>query len=380
MPISAEDYEATVNGTTEEVNLEEPTFDPQIQPQNPTPQAEVPAPAADPNTTVPATPAPTNTFNLDEELVKTTGGAIKSKDELSALLDNARKATELETQLRTYQEENTSLKAKSEISPYANDFTKKLDGLYRGGANESQIQAFITINKVQDIDALTPLQASALALQVKHGLTPDEAEAYLNNKYDIDPEKPGIIPDRNAEIALKIDSGADRDFLKSHKAEVSQTPVNNQEREQQAYREQQTAKIHQLQPIAQTALNSVLTTSFKEVSINGKEGDAAVKVDLPLSEESKAGLSKTVADMVANNWNGLAPDEKGVEAIKTFSDNVLVLQNYKSWLIDVASKTEMRVRAEYNNPSPINRGPDAPAPGKTSKEEMEQGIMETLGL
>lgn len=374
MTITAEQYEATINDT----DIEEPVTPP-IDPQNP--PADLATPPVPPNSeTPPSSPPAAPTFNLDEELVKTTGGAIKSVSEISALLDKANKTQELETQLRQFQEENTSLKAKADTNPFANDFTKKLNDLYKSGANESQIQAFQIINRVGDIDALSPMDASTLALQVKHGLTPDEAKAYLNDKYNLDPEDPNAQLTKNDEIKLKIESTADKDFLKTHKAEVSALPENTEAKAQQLYEQQMNQRVQQLEPIAKTVVTEALTNSFKGVSINGKEDDTAIRVDLPISQESRDKLAETVGNMTRAQWENWTPDEKGVEAMKTFSDNVLVLQNYKSWLIDVASKTEMRVRAEYNNPGSINRGKEAPAGGKTSEQEVIANISEAIGL
>lgn len=376
MPITPEQYEATIN----DLELEEPITTPQENTPN-NPPADAVTPPATPNSeTQQSSPPAAPAFNFDEELVKTTGGAIKSVSEIPALLDNARKAQELETQLRQFQEENNSLKAKADTNPFANDYTKKLNDLYKAGANESQIQAFQTINRVGDIDALSPMDASILALQVRHGITAEEAKAYISEKYNLDPEDPTAQLTKKDEIKLKIESTADKDFLKTHKAEVSAMPENNEAKAQQMYEQQMNQRVQQLEPIAKTVVSEVLTSSFKGVSVNGKEDDSAIRVDLPISQESRDKLAEILGNMTRSQWENWTPDEKGVEAMKTFSSNVLILQNYKNWLIDVASKTEMRVRAQYDNPSSINRGKEAPVSGKTSQQEVIANISEAIGL
>jgi hypothetical protein len=389
MTITAEQFYKTVEGTPDANGLDipKPVEAEQTQQEpidnTPTPAKPVTPPAVPNNEPNPAAPA-AQPFNLDEELVKITGGAVKSKDDIAALIANANKAQELETRLKTFEQENTTLKTKADADPFANDFTKKLNELYRAGANESQIQAFMTINKVTDIDTLKPIDASALALQVKFGLTPEEAKTYLSEKYKIDLDDPTAVLDKNAEIALKIDSTADREFLKTHKAEVSQVPVNqaaqDEEKQQQLLQQQYTEQLTKLQPIAKTVVNDVLENAFKGISINGKTDEGAIRVDLPVSQESKANLEKAVADMVASNWDSLTPDAKGQEAIKTFARNVLILQNYEAQLIDVASKTEMRIRAEYANATPINRGEAAPQLGKTKQQERVDSVTKALQM
>lgn len=390
MSITAEQFYKTVEGTPDASmfdipapaeGAQEPT-EPITELTNATPPAEPATPPADPDKE-PNPAAPTaQTFNLDEELVKITGGTVKTKEDLAGILEKARNATELETRLKTYEQENTTLKSKAEADPFANDFTKKLNELYRAGANESQINAFMTINKVSDIDALKPIDACALALQVKHGLTDEEARTYLSDKYKIDLDDPNAVMDKNAEIALKIDSTSDREFLKGHKAEVSQPPVNQAaqetERQQALMQQQYTEQLTKLAPIAKTVVNDVLENAFKGISINGKTDDGAVRVDLPISDASRASLEKAVSDMVASNWDSLTPDAKGQEAIKTFARNVLILQNYEAQLIDVASKTELRIRAEYANASPINRGQAAPPLGRTKQQERADSITKAL--
>lgn len=372
MQITAEQFYNTVAGTPEAANIEIP------EKKEETPPAETPLiPPIEQAGTPPVAEAPTeSTFNFEEELDKASGGQIKTKDQISALLETSRKYTELEAQLGTSRQDNEQLKAKADANPFANDFTKKLNDLYASNANDSQIQAFMAINKV-DIDALSPLQTSSLALQVKHGLTPDEADRYLAKKYDIDLADPSSI-DKDAEIALKIDSGVDKEFLKTHKAQVSETPVDKSAQEQQLRQQEYGQKVAKLEPIAKQAVEKVLTTSFKGISLNGKEGDGAITTDLPISEESKANLAKVSADMIANNWEQLTADDKGENGIKMFNENVIVLSNWKNWLIDVAAKTELRVRAEYTNASPINRGNAAEPAGKTKQQEKAEGVQSTL--
>lgn len=389
MSLTPEQFYKTIEGTPDAQNFDIPPAPVVEEPTTNTPSAEEVTPSntetnkpeqgGEPPKSPEQQPAAAPVFNLDEELVKITGGAIKSKDDIAALLETSKKAIELETQLKTYQEENTNLKGKVDVNPFANDFTKKLNDLYASNATDTQIQAFMAINKV-DLDQLTPLQTSSLALQIKHGLTPDEAIVYLNNKYGIDPEEPNATLDKNAEIALKIDSGVDREFLKTHKAEVSQAPVDQSAQQERLIQEQSAQKIQQLTPIANSVISDVLSNSFKGISINGKEGKDAITVDLPISEESRSKLAQQVSEMITNNWDGIPTDEKGKQAIKTFAENVLWLQNKEAMLIDVASKTELRVRAEYNNPSPIDRGNAAEQQGRTKGQERVDSITKALQL
>lgn len=352
----------------------------------PAPQAQPPAPEAQaaPPTPPPVTPEPTTPtdtpppaqppLDFDAELVKITGGNVKSKEELAAWIDRSAKYDDLESRLKTFEDENTSLKAKVSTDPFANDFTKRLNDLYKSGATESQIQAFTAINRVTDLDGLSPVDARLLALQIKSGLTEEEARVYLNASYKIDPDENDEQTVKNENIRLKVDARADLEFLKTHKADVSKVPESPVDTQQKELEQKQTEQLAKLAPLAKTVTKDAVNL-FKGMTINGKEGDQNIKTDFEPSEDSVKSLEPLVKQYIESNWQDLSPDDKGSAQIKAYVENILAIQNYKNWMIHAASVRETQVRAEYHNPTPINRGQDAPNPGKSSKEELDQKIL-----
>ena len=367
---------ATLAGTADEVNSvgqnipADVTPPPAVASQEDTPPPANNEPPKE-ETPPPATAQPA--FNLDEELVRSTGGAVKSKDELVALAERANKATEFETRAQQLERERDELKAKTEVNPFANDYINKLNALYKAGANESQIQAFTMLNKVPDLNTLSPLQASSLALQVKHGLSESDANIYLSNKYGVDVNDPEAQLDPTAAIQLKIDSAADRDFLNTQKAVVSAPPANESERQQQQFEAQNLQRLQQVEPMAKQVTSDVIANAFKAFSINGKDGDAAVKIDLPIAPENVAALNEAVNNYIKNY--DIQPNDDGKKKVESFVTNSMWIQNGKQWVIEAANQREKMVRAEYNNPTGNPpRGEDNPDKGKTQAQTREEGI------
>jgi hypothetical protein len=350
----------------------------QVQPpvqeqQPPAPVVETPAPI-DPNKPIDNPTPEQPTFNLDAELEKISGGAIKTQADVAAIIERSNKAADFESKLSNLEKENNDLKAKVNSDPFANDFTKRLNELYKSGATDSQIQAFSALNKVSNLEGLSAVDARLLALQIKNGISEDEAKIYLNSQYKLDPDENDEQTIKSEEIRLKVDANADREFLRTHKAEVSKVPESQADVQQRELEQKQTEQVAKLQPIAKSVLQSAKDL-FKGLSLNGKDGDQNVKGDFEATEQSIKSLEPLVENFIQSQWQTLTPDEKGQTAVKEFVENLLVIQNYKNMIINAASQRELQVRAEYNNPTPVNRGQDAPNPTKSSKEEFEQRLL-----
>ena len=362
-----------LEGKTEPIAPLVATEQPPVQEQASAPVVETPEPTEQtPNTDTPPPAQPT--FNLDAELEKISGGAIKSQAEIAAIIERSNKAADFESRFTNLEKENNDLKAKVATDPFANDYTKRLNELYKSGASESQIQAFTTLNKVANLEGLAPADARILALQIKNGLSEDEAKTYLASTYKLDPSEFDEATIKAEEIRLKVDANADREFLKTHKAEVSKIPESQADVQQREYEQKQAEQVAKLQPIAKSVTQGAKDL-FKGLSLNGKDGDANVKGDFEVTEQSLKNIEPLVEKFIESNWQGLTPDENGREAIQGYVKNLLVIQNFETMIINAAAQRELQVRAEYNNPTPVNRGQDAPSPVKSSKEEFEQQLI-----
>lgn len=366
--VSQQDLIDTINGVEPEpVNTPQNTDQPPVNGDQPNP-----APVPEPDK---SNPAPT--FNLDEELAKLSNGEIKTKDELAAILGRAKEYDSLEAKFKTYESENTDLKAKVSVDPFANDFSRKLNEFYKVGADQHVIDAFMRINRVENIDDLSPLEARKLELQIKEGLTPEEASQYIDGTYKLkaeDEENPSDLQKaKHEEIRLKVDSNASKEFLKTHKAQASQIPTDPTVAKAQ---EQESLKAKHVESLLPFAKNVSQQIAFKDINVNGKDGEAAFKMDFNLSDESKASLEPALVDYISKNGMNIPNTQEGVDHLKTVAENILVLQNWKRWIADATNTREKSVREEYHNPSSVNRGKDNPNPGKTSVEELGDWLLQ----
>lgn len=285
---------------------------------------------------------------------KIAGVEIKTEDELKSLIEKARNAQNLESEYGSIKQEFEALK--SSQPQFANDRIKKLNELYQSGASEDQIEAFNKIQSVGEIKDLKPIEAVKLALQLRDGLTPEEAERKINKTYQLDDNIYDSDAIAGSEIDLKIDSKKEYEYLQGFKAKASEVPtppVDNTEAEM----ERSIAEYRQkITPIAQSIQSEF--TAIKGVNLNGKTGDEALNLDIPVSEDSKNQIAKLVSDYAT--VNDIPMDEKGVAHLKEFAKRTLILNNFESIAIHINSKAEERIRAEVHNPASINRGQDAP--------------------
>lgn len=339
------------------------------------PAAEpVTPPTNEPNKPI-DTPTPEQpTFNFDAELEKISGGAIKTQAEIAAIVERSNKVADLEGRLSNFEKENNDLKAKVSTDPFANEYTKRLNELYKSGASDTQIQAFTTLNKVANLEGLAASDARILALQIKNGLTEDEAKTYLASTYKLNPEEYDEATIKAEEIRLKVDANADREFLKTQKAEASIIPEKASDIAQRELEQKQTEQVAKLQPVANTVLQTAKDL-FKGISLNGKDGDQNIKADFEVSPDSLAKVNKAVSDLIQNRWDAIPANEEGRKTLEDFARNILIQENYKTMIVNAASQRELQVRAEYNNPTPVNRGQDAPSPVKSAKDEFDQRLL-----
>jgi len=146
------------------------------------------------------------------------------------------------------------------------------------------------------------------------------------------------------------------------------------------FEQQNAQRIAQVEPIAKNVATEVLALAFKGFSINGQEGDKAVKIDLPISDEQKIALTNATLDYVRNF--DIKPNEDGKAKIAAFIKNSAWIQNGEKWVIEAANQRELQVRASYDNPSTGNpdRGKNNPNVATTSQEKRAANIRSTLGL
>jgi len=342
---SSESAPAPAAETTEQV-------DATIQPDLKTTETKEPEqPAAQPGSWI-------------SEASKSIGMELKSEDELKDFITKGKSYGDLESRFATQAQELEKFKTSSEVDPFANDTIKKLNELYKGGASSDQIKLFTEINSL-DVKTLSPIEAKTLALQYEHGLSAEDAKTMINSTYKLDTETydKGIV---DAElIRLKVDSQKDSKFLDELQTKAAENPAQAKQEEYKANLEAYTKKV---EPIAKSIQESL--TAIKGVSLNGKNGAEAVTADLPISDESRARIADLVTQYAVSN--NIPLDEQGQKLLNEFAENVAWIDNKQNFAIHIAAKTEERIRAEFHNPSSIDRGQDNPVDDKASLAKQQE--------
>lgn len=307
--------------------------------------------------------------NWISEASKSIGHVFSSEDELKDLINKGKSYGDLESRSTTMTQELERLKTSQEVDPFANDYIKKLNELIKGGAEPEQVKLYTEINSL-DVKALSPIEAKELSLRYEHGLSAEEAKNMINSTYKLDPDvyEKAVVDAET--IRLKIDSKRDSEFLEKLQTNAAVNPAETQKADYAAKIQDYAQKV---EPIAKSIQESL--TAIKGVSLNGKQGEDAIVIDLPISEETRAKLTDVVTQYAVQNNIPLTPE--GTQHLKEFAENVALIDNWKSMAIDIASKTEERIRSEFHNPSSIQRGVDNPVDTKAAADKAtEEWVLE----
>lgn len=296
-----------------------------------------------------------------EEASKRIGMEFTTEDELKNFFAKAKGYDELETRSSTLNQELEKYKA--EANPFANDHIKKLNELIKGGASDQQIKLFNEIDSIGEIKTLSHVEAKKLALRYEHDLTPEQAETMIKSTYKLDEELYDKETVEAEKIRLKIDSQKDFQYLTELQTKASENPALAKEED---YKAKIADYTKQVLPVAKSIQDSL--TALKGVNLNGKQGTDAFITDLPVSEETRSKIADLATQYAVTNQIPL--DEAGQANIREFAANVALIADWKNMAVHIASKTEERIRAEFHNPSSIQRGPDSPAAdGKALREQ-----------
>lgn len=335
-----------------------PVQEPQNQPTNtdPAPAPVAPAepgndPAATPAAPIDQQPAPQNS-NWISEAGKIAGIEFKTEDEVKGFFDKAKGYSDLQSKYDALNQNYESLKAQPE--PFANEHIKKLNEMIQQGRSKDDIAAFEKINSVGELKDLQPLEKVKLALQLRDGLTPEEADVRIKSLYKLDEATFDADIIAENKINLKLDAKKDEEFLDSFRVKITENPASKQQEIQEKQKAEYTEKVI---PIAKSIQEKY--TAIKGVNLNGKTGEDAVTLDLPVSEESRNYLADLTTKF-ASDYN-IPLTNEGIKQLEEYAESVLWIQNRQSIAIHIASETERRVRAEFDNPSTIDRGPDNPS-------------------
>lgn len=352
-------------------------------PENDAPAGDQGAPEPTPNNEPPAGDQPNNdqanTQTTDDQtgwianVAKIAGKEFKTEDDLKNFFQKAKGNESLESELETIRQQ---LEEQKGAQPkFANERIQKLNDLYASGASSDQIKAFEQINAVGELKDLAPIDAVKIALQLRDGLTAEEADIKIKNTYKLDEQQYDADQIKTSNIDLKLDAKKDLEYLEQYKAKVEEIPANAAEQAQaqrQAELDQQVANYRkEVAPIAKLIQDDF--TAIKGVNVNGKKGDEAVTIDLPVNEEHKAKISEWLTDYAT--INNIKLDDAGKEHLRDFAKRTLIYQNFDALAIHINNTAEERIRQQYHNPANIDRGNEPPATQNDEASKMKEFVL-----
>lgn len=351
-----------------------PTPEPTPAPAPPVETTVTPVPTPEPTPNTP--PAAIPSTNIYENLTEISGGLVKSEDDFKSIIEKANKATDLENQHRTLSEQFEASKA---VKPFANDYLETLNDLYKSGADKNKIELFQRINSLGDITALSSEEKLKWQLREKHGLNSEDADLMLRNNYKTDETLYSEDEVRTAKIQMKMDADGAETYLKTLQKSFevqAPTPAAPQETpEQIAQREQ--SFVNAITPVVKT-IEDELPSYFSNINVNGLKDDNAKTLSLPIPAEIQAGIAQKVKQFAIDIQVDTSNPEM-VQGLKDYARNLAKIEMFDAWAIDIASKTDQALRAEFNNPDTINRGnPNPAAPQINSRQQVATKVAETM--
>lgn len=325
-----------------------------------------------PEVITPAADAPST--DIYQKLAEISEGLVKSEDDFKSIYQKAQKFSDLESQNLTLAQERDALK---NATPYANKYVEKLNDLYKSGASTEKIDLFNRINQLPIAD-MSSKDAVKWQLMEQYGLTSDQADVKIRTTYRNDETLYSEDEVSAANIDLKIEGDKAKAYLQALQvsSEVqAPEPVVQETPEQIAQKNLQYEA--QLTPVIKS-IEQELPGLFSKINVNGKQGDAAITIDLPVPADVQTTIAANVKQY-AKDFNVDLSNPENVKGLKDYAANLTKIAMFDSWMIDVSNKREEAIRAEFHNPSNINRGPDNPAaPAKSTRESVAANIASTF--
>lgn len=317
--------------------------EPPVAEPTPAPVAATPEPTPTPAPAEP-TPAPTEPTPTPAPVVEFNWSELGVKD-----------AQELKSRL-------AELEEKANKDPFASPYVKALN---EAAAKGIPVEVFNAVYSV-DPKNLTPAQAISLKYQWEAGLSKEEADTLVQNKYRLGEEYDETDPDvKRSRIELKVDAAMATTFIESHRAKELTSPV-----EQQV---QQNLSTWQpvIGPLVQTYGSFKMPEGIADYAVSPDTLKAAT--ELMNSVISSPGFSadpsadRAQVEMIARNYITATEHPKIVEHIK---------QQYEAKMATALREMELKHIQDKSNPRPAGGTPAPNAP--LNKDEKLKGIVQGI--
>lgn len=286
-------------------------------------------------------------FDLNSELEKTTGGVVKTVDDIYSL-----------------QKEAAAAKAELE-SAYPNEFTKRIADFYKSGADNQKVKTWVELHFMGE--DVAPEKAIEMQLRMKYPtLTAEDVKYDLQSKFplpkrdDFDTEVQFEEATAQRNARLKMASMEALDFLKEQKASMETVKRDDQadlRRAQMTTAWSQMAANVMSQPVE-------LSFSMEDEKIGGKyEFKYAPQID----EATKVAVTQNLVQQAVQA--GLELNEANLKQIMGSRDLILRNIYHEEMLQHLVRDLYAELGRFYTQKNvsrqPIGRGtPNPPAPAK----------------
>jgi len=272
------------------------------------------------------------------------------------------------------------LETKESTPTYANEFVQKMDEYVRNGGDPVY---FAKVNSVK-VDDLSPMEALKLDLQWEHNISDEEAEAFINHKYNLDEYDESLGEVNPNSIQLKIDSTNAKKNLMDRQADntlVDVKPSGLSEEEWAAKEKEAFAEKEKEDDIrmwdenngwAKEVDKTIDTLKTQGIGINlgnNKLFNFAYDKDDSYTEELISRIDQALYD------SGLSKNDNPDYA-RELAENIFLLDNkdeiFRSYAEEIRSMKAEEYFKMSHNPSSISRGDQVPTSDKGTLSAEEQ--------
>lgn len=228
------------------------------------------------------------------------------------------------------------LESKVNANPYANEYISKLNEYVRNGGDAN------LFNRAWAVDTTTMTDADKLSMrmQVESGWSKEDADFYVNNKYNLGEEYDSNDPAvRMSRMELKRDAAMASTFLDKFKADGTTPPPPPADTFAQYQQEASVRAQTNLQAI--TPVIGALTTELATLEV----GDG---LNYPVSQATLTALKEHLSNVVQlpEFATEVASDK---EAIRGLAQDFIIAREYQSMLKWQATELQKKFIADKSN-------------------------------
>jgi hypothetical protein len=259
-------------------------------------------------------------FDLGEKF----GGRFKSLDEVETYL--------------------MDVESKAAKDPFANDLVRNLNKAIADGIDP---ELYMNVSRM-DVNEMSEKEALILEAQMKNGLSPEDAEFFIERAYKL-PEEINEYnandPDvREAQIKMRIDAQKAKEYLENYKQDALSSP-------KEKWQAQMTAAWEPVIP--------KVVENFKNFTVSTKAGD----FNVPASEGAINAANTLLSEVIKSGMLDNMPDQEGMAIANAIVEKEILKHDFHYAIDYIANQMKQQqleqkhnIRKPFTQQAPINAG------------------------